>query len=64
MRFALILFLTLLSGCKREPTFDEAFKANEADLASKAAQIDAELDAVQSESLLEREPDPASEAAP
>ncbi len=52
MRAALILALVVLGGCKREPTFDEAFKANEAALASKAAAIDAELDAAQSDAAL------------
>ena len=34
MRAAILLCVTLLGACSREPTFDEAFKANEAELAS------------------------------
>lgn len=59
MRGALLLALALLGACSREPTFDEAFKANEAELASKAAQIDAELNAAASGAGIESEPSAA-----
>ncbi|PKB13440.1 hypothetical protein B0I00_3240 [Novosphingobium kunmingense] len=55
LRYAILGALIALSGCQREPTFDEAFKANEADLASKAAAIDAELDAAQSDAAMAEE---------
>lgn len=56
MRVAILLCVALLGACSREPTFDEAFKANEAELASKAAEIDTELDAAASDAGIESEP--------
>lgn len=56
MRAAILLCVVLLGACSRESTFDETFKANEAELASKAAEIDAELDAAASDAGIESEP--------
>ena len=56
MRAAIMLCMALLGACSREPTFDETFKANEAELASMAAEIDAELDAAASDAGIESEP--------
>lgn len=55
MRTALLLCVVLLGACSREPTFDEAFKANEAELASKAAAIDAELNGAASDAAASSE---------
>lgn len=43
LRLALLIGLLVLAGCRREPSFDERYKAAQQRLDAKAAAIDREL---------------------
>jgi hypothetical protein len=43
MRYALVLAILVLAGCKQEPDFDARYDAAEKHIRAKAGAIDAEL---------------------
>lgn len=59
MRHAVILAL-VLSGCSREPTFDERYAATEQKLSEKAAAIDRDVSSVAELPSQEASPKPQS----
>lgn len=49
--FAAFALVALLSGCKREPTFEERYKAANRTIVDRARQIDAQIAATGSPPL-------------